>query len=184
MGKSLMSELATKEPDIKGPPQNERAKRICEARKESSRNDAQIADRLGVARTSVLNWQVRGNIKLDNLRDYAEITGTSFDWLAFGEGTKTITPFILAELRSMYPGVHWSIEHAEMFRVVYMKTRDGTLNEDTLRNLNTIIEGLAFPALAASKHPTEQMVDSACEAASYLNREAVHSIVASALEKQ
>lgn len=167
----------------KGPPQNERAKRICEARKETGRNDAQIADRLGVARTSVLNWQVRGSIHLDNLRDYAEITGTCFDWLAFGEGPKTITPVILAELRSTYPEGNWSEEHAEMFRLVYMKTKDGSLDEELIRNLNVMIEGLGYPALAAARQPTEQMIDSASEAAPYLNRDAVEAIVGAALDQ-
>ena len=50
---------------------------------------SEIADTMGVARTSVLNWKKKGNINLDNLRGFAQLTGYRFWWLAFGEGPKT-----------------------------------------------------------------------------------------------
>lgn len=40
-----------------GPPQNERAKRICEARKETARNDAQI-DAVATMKTNLKKWGV------------------------------------------------------------------------------------------------------------------------------
>jgi transcriptional regulator with XRE-family HTH domain len=167
----------------KGPPQNGRAKRICEARVESRLSDAQIADKIGVARTSVLNWQVRGSINLDNLRDFADMMGVSFHWLAFGEGPKTITPFILNELRTAFPSAEWSTEHAELLRVVFQKTNDGTLDEDYLRNFNNVIEGLTYPAFQRATEPTEEMINSAARAAPYLNRDAVRDVVSAALKR-
>jgi transcriptional regulator with XRE-family HTH domain len=167
----------------KGPPQNARARRICEARHESSILDARIADVIGVARTSVTNWQVRGNISLDHLREYADLMGVSFNWIAFGEGEKSLSPYILVQLRKQYPETEWAPEHAELFRTLFMKTKDGSLTEGLVQHLNTVIEGLAGPALQRVNGPTEKMVDSAAKAAPYLNREAVREIVKAAIDQ-
>lgn len=68
---------------------NARAKRVREAIERGPLAMSEIADTLGVARTSVLNWKRRGSINLDNLKGLAELTGYRFWWLAFGEGPKT-----------------------------------------------------------------------------------------------
>ena len=64
-----------------------------------------------------------------------------------------------------------------------MKTKDGSLDEEIIRNLNVMIEGLGYPALAAARQPTEQMIDSASKVAPYLNRDAVEAIVGAALDQ-
>lgn len=66
-----------------------RTARIAEAIDKGPKRMSQIADEMGVARTSVLNWRRKGTISLENLRALAEITGYRFWWLAFGEGPKT-----------------------------------------------------------------------------------------------
>lgn len=68
---------------------NARAARIREAIDKGPLAMSEIADTMGVARTSVLNWKRKGNINLDNLKGFAELTGYRFWWLAFGEGPKT-----------------------------------------------------------------------------------------------
>ncbi|MBN8237775.1 helix-turn-helix domain-containing protein [Marinobacter hydrocarbonoclasticus] len=68
---------------------NARAARIREAIDNGPLAMSEIADTMGVARTSVLNWKKKGNINLDNLRGFAQLTGFRFWWLAFGEGPKT-----------------------------------------------------------------------------------------------
>lgn len=68
---------------------NARAARIREAIESGPLTMSEIADTMGVARTSVLNWKKKGNINLDNLRGFAQLTGYRFWWLAFGEGPKT-----------------------------------------------------------------------------------------------
>lgn len=68
---------------------NARAKRVKEAIENGPLAMSEIADTLGVARTSVLNWKRKGSINLDNLKGLAELTGYRFWWLAFGEGPKT-----------------------------------------------------------------------------------------------
>lgn len=74
---------------MKDDSENARANRLKEAVENGPLNMNEIAERLGVARTSVLNWKRRGSINLDNLRGIAELTGYRFWWLAFGEGPKT-----------------------------------------------------------------------------------------------
>lgn len=69
--------------------ENARAIRLKEAVENGPLNMNEIAERLGVARTSVLNWKRRGLINIDNLKGIAELTGYRFWWLAFGEGPKT-----------------------------------------------------------------------------------------------
>jgi transcriptional regulator with XRE-family HTH domain len=69
--------------------ENARASRLKEAVENGPLNMNEIAERLGVARTSVLNWKRRGLINIDNLKGIAELTGYRFWWLAFGEGPKT-----------------------------------------------------------------------------------------------
>lgn len=69
--------------------ENARATRLKEAVENGPLNMNEIAERLGVARTSVLNWKRRGLINIDNLKGIAELTGYRFWWLAFGEGPKT-----------------------------------------------------------------------------------------------
>lgn len=68
---------------------NARARRVREAIESGPLAMSEIADTLGVARTSVLNWKRKGSINLDNLKGLAELTGYRFWWLAFGEGPKT-----------------------------------------------------------------------------------------------
>ena len=70
---------------------NARARRVREAIESGPLAMSEIADTLGVARTSVLNWKRKGSINLDNLKGLAELTGYRFWWLAFGEGPKTYT---------------------------------------------------------------------------------------------
>ncbi|MBY6070618.1 helix-turn-helix domain containing protein [Marinobacter salsuginis] len=67
---------------------NARAARIREAIESGPLAMSEIADTMGVARTSVLNWKRKGNINLDNLKGFAQLTGYRFWWLAFGEGPK------------------------------------------------------------------------------------------------
>ena len=67
---------------------NARARRIAEAIENGPLSMSDIADKLDVARTSVLNWKRRGSINLDNLKGLAQLTGYRFWWLAFGEGPK------------------------------------------------------------------------------------------------
>ena len=67
---------------------NARARRIAEAIENGPLSMSEIADKLDVARTSVLNWKRRGSINLDNLKGLAQLTGYRFWWLAFGEGPK------------------------------------------------------------------------------------------------
>ncbi|AYP29022.1 hypothetical protein AS1_42 [Marinobacter phage AS1] len=74
---------------MKDDSENARASRLKEAVENGPLNMNEIAERLGVARTSVLNWKRRGSINLDNLRGIADLTGYRFWWLAFGEGPKT-----------------------------------------------------------------------------------------------
>ena len=73
---------------MKDDSENARATRLKESVENDPLNMNEIAERLGVARTSVLNWKRRGSINLDNLRGIAELTGYRFWWLAFGEGPK------------------------------------------------------------------------------------------------
>lgn len=68
-----------------------RAARLREAIENSPLRMSEIADTMGVARTSTLNWKRKGNISLDNLKGFSELTGYRFWWLAFGEGPKTYT---------------------------------------------------------------------------------------------
>ncbi|HET8799649.1 MAG TPA: helix-turn-helix domain-containing protein [Marinobacter sp.] len=98
---------------------NARAKRVKEAIESGPLAMSEIADTLGVARTSVLNWKRKGSINLDNLKGLAELTGYRFWWLAFGEGPKTYAEG--DELSSQTPMVEIAMaspEHARFIQCV------------------------------------------------------------------
>jgi hypothetical protein len=165
----------------KGPPQNERARRVCEARTNIDLTDAQIGQNIGVAATSVLNWQVRGSINLDNLKGFAALSGYELYWLAFGEGPKSIAPGILDGLRAAFPDTEWSMEHAEMIRVISMKTASGAFTGQLAGSISVILEGLAGARIIQARTMDDPMIDSAAAAAPYLKRDAVKSILNAAL---
>jgi transcriptional regulator with XRE-family HTH domain len=110
----------------------------------------EIAERLGVARTSVLNWKRRGSINLDNLRGIAELTGYRFWWLAFGEGPKK------ADVADAEPGseiepplvgvAKASPEHARLVSCISHLTAARVLTPGIADGITTTLE-----AIAASK---------------------------------
>lgn len=51
-----------------------------------SKNDAQLATHLGVARSVVSSWKTRGNIPYAQCGQICEEKGISMDWLLTGEG--------------------------------------------------------------------------------------------------
>jgi len=127
--------------------ENARATRLKEAVEEGPLNMNEIAERLGVARTSVLNWKRRGSINLDNLKGIAELTGYRFWWLAFGEGPKTYADAEdipqqspLAEIAKASP------EHAKLIECISHLTAARVLTP-------AIAEGITatLNAVAASK---------------------------------
>lgn len=98
---------------------NARAKRVREAIESGPLAMSEIADTLGVARTSVLNWKRKGSINLDNLKGLAELTGYRFWWLAFGEGSKTYDETDEAPSQSpMVEIAQASPEHARFIQCV------------------------------------------------------------------
>ncbi len=64
------------------------ADRIRYVRKQILRiNQTQLADRLGVTRGAVGNWELGGKIELENLAALAALVGASIDWFRRGEGS-------------------------------------------------------------------------------------------------
>lgn len=123
---------------------NARAARIREAIENGPLAMSEIADTLGVARTSVLNWKRKGNINLDNLKGFAQLTGFRFWWLAFGEGPKTYgdgegnqphTP--MAEIAKVSP------EHARFIQCVSHLTSAGVFTPTIAEGLTTTLNGIA-----------------------------------------
>lgn len=55
------------------------------------KSQQELADRLGVTRGAVGNWERGEGIKTNNLRKIAQQFGVSFEWLATGEGSPTQT---------------------------------------------------------------------------------------------
>lgn len=158
-----------------------RAKRINEACQLTSLTLPEIAGRIGVSPSIFRGWLIGGMVEDNQLRSLAEITGTSYRWLAFGEGPISIAPLILQELLSSYPDAEWRLEHAELLRVVLMKKADGTLGQEFLENVNLIIECLD-PLARGSETPTKNLDHQNKDSASCLDHQAVHSIVMSAVQ--
>lgn len=125
-------------------PENIRATRLKEAVENGPLNMNEIAERLGVARTSVLNWKRRGLINIDNLKGIAELTGYRFWWLAFGEGPKTYadaedTPdqSPLANIAKASP------EHAKFIECVAHLTAARVLTPALADGLTTTLNAIA-----------------------------------------
>lgn len=123
---------------------NARAARIREAIENGPLARSEIADTLGVARTSVLNWKRKSNINLDNLKGFAQLTGYRFWWLAFGEGPKTYgddegnqprTP--MAEIAEASP------EHARFIQCVSHLTAAGVFIPTIAEGLTITLDGIA-----------------------------------------
>lgn len=64
------------------------AARIRLARRKSGMTQLAIAERLGISRGAIANWESSGQSRpsIENLRKFAEITGVAFDWLHSGRG--------------------------------------------------------------------------------------------------
>ncbi len=63
--------------------------RIRTARRKADLSQQALAKCLDVSRGAVSNWEGNGQARpsIDNLRGIAEVTKTSFDWLATGRGS-------------------------------------------------------------------------------------------------
>jgi transcriptional regulator with XRE-family HTH domain len=69
------------------------AKRIVALRESAGLTQHQLADRLGVTRGAVGNWEKGQGIRLANLKRIAEELSASFEWLAIGhEPQKAAAP--------------------------------------------------------------------------------------------
>jgi len=129
---------------MKDDSENARATRLKEAVENGPLNMNEIAERLGVARTSVLNWKRRGSINLDNLRGIAELTGYRFWWLAFGEGPKTYaeaddspSQSILADTAKASP------EHARLIECISHLTAARVLTPALAEGLTQTLTAIA-----------------------------------------
>lgn len=123
---------------------NARAKRVREAIESGPLAMSEIADTLGVARTSVLNWKRKGSINLDNLKGLAELTGYRFWWLAFGEGPKTYaeaddspSQSILADTAKASP------EHARLIECISHLTAARVLTPALAEGLTQTLTAIA-----------------------------------------
>ena len=68
------------------------ASRIKQARKDAGLSQAALAERLGLGRTAVAQWE-RNNAAgptVGHLTEIALATGVSFEWLATGRGPRVI----------------------------------------------------------------------------------------------
>jgi len=129
---------------MKDDSENARASRLKEAVENGPLNMNEIAERLGVARTSVLNWKRRGSINLDNLRGIAELTGYRFWWLAFGEGPKTYDE--TDELPPQLPMIDVakaSPEHARLIQCIAHLTAAQVLTPELAKGLTETLNAVA-----------------------------------------
>lgn len=64
------------------------AARVRVARQRSGMTQSQLADRVGVTRGAVANWEVseRPKPNVSNLIEFANTTDVSIEWLATGRG--------------------------------------------------------------------------------------------------
>jgi len=75
---------------------------------------ADFADRLGVTRGAVGNWEIGKGVKRANLERIAGEFQISFDWLSTGRGTPVAKPGIDAKLNLLPPGEYDQLyEHFE-----------------------------------------------------------------------
>lgn len=122
---------------------NARAARIREAIDSGPLVMSQIADTMGVARTSVLNWKRKGNINLDNLKGFAQLTGYRFWWLAFGEGPKTYDE-PSAELDNPLMNIaKYSPEHARLVECISHLTTANVLTAAVADGLTMTLNAIA-----------------------------------------
>tara|TARA_R110001599_G_scaffold333854_1_gene549922 strand:+ start:1736 stop:2155 length:420 start_codon:yes stop_codon:yes gene_type:complete len=125
-------------------PENARAARLKEAVENGPLNMNEIAERLGVARTSVLNWKRRGLINIDNLKGIAELTGYRFWWLAFGEGPKTYADAEDAPDQTPLANIaNASPEHARMIECIAHLTAARVLTPALADGLTTMLNAIA-----------------------------------------
>ncbi|MCK7547170.1 helix-turn-helix domain containing protein [Marinobacter koreensis] len=108
---------------------------------------SRIADRLDVARTSVLNWKRHGGIQAEHIKGLAEITGFNFWWLAFGEGPKLGNDKDILEF-TIQKMIETSPEHAALLHRQAQMTASGALTRKLAKALTRTLE--AIPA----KEPT------------------------------
>ncbi|NWO05802.1 MAG: hypothetical protein HLX50_08945 [Alteromonadaceae bacterium] len=122
-----------------------RAARIREAIDNGPLAMSEIADTMKVARTSVLNWKKKGNINLDNLRGFAQLTGYRFWWLAFGEGPKTYSSTEgSAELDNPLMSISkCSPEHARFAECISHLTHAGILTPAAAEGLTQTLNAFA-----------------------------------------
>ena len=68
------------------------AERIKQARKDAGLSQGALAERLGVDRSAVAQWerQTAASPTVSNLAKIALVTGVSFEWLATGRGARVI----------------------------------------------------------------------------------------------
>lgn len=123
---------------------NARAARIREAIDNGPLAMSEIADTMGVARTSVLNWKRKGNINLDNLKGFSELTGYRYWWLAFGIGPKTYAEdddstgsSPMAEIAKASP------EHARMIECIAHLTAAKVLTPGIAEGLTSTLNAFA-----------------------------------------
>lgn len=120
-----------------------RAARIREAIDTGPLTMSEIADTMGVARTSVLNWKKKGNINLDNLRGFAQLTGYRFWWIAFGEGPKRYDdPSAETDNPLMNIAKH-SPEHSRLVECISHLTAANLLTPAVADGLRITLEAMA-----------------------------------------
>jgi transcriptional regulator with XRE-family HTH domain len=122
-----------------------RAQRIREVRKEKMRMDqATIGKLIGVTHATISHWERGGEPSEDNLRRYAEVTGTDYEYL---QGSLYLDPFaIRSELDSSAWGeiidmlkpqpaeeVHDILSSIRDFLVILLKSRDEKIKADRKR---------------------------------------------------
>lgn len=123
---------------------NARARRVREAIESGPLAMSEIADTLGVARTSVLNWKRKGSINLDNLKGLAELTGYRFWWLAFGEGPKTYGDADDAPIHSPIADIaKASPEHAKLIECIAHLTAARVLTPALAEGITATLNAVA-----------------------------------------
>ncbi|GAA3555965.1 helix-turn-helix domain-containing protein [Marinobacter xestospongiae] len=123
---------------------NARAVRVREAIESGPLAMSEIADTLGIARTSVLNWKRKGSINLDNLKGLAELTGYRFWWLAFGEGPKTYADAEEAPQHSQLTDVaKVSPEHARLIECISHLTSARVLTPSIAEAMTHLLNAVA-----------------------------------------
>lgn len=123
---------------------NARCKRVREAIEQGPLVMSEIADTLGVARTSVLNWKRKGSINLDNLKGLSEITGYRFWWLAFGEGPKTYAEAADTPEQSMLSDIaSASPEHARLIECISHLTAARVLTPAIAESITSLLNNVA-----------------------------------------